>query len=144
MKKVYPYLIYTGAIPFVLCAVSFINDLHEVPLLGSIEKILSVYGLIILSFLAGSYWGQQLYINKVVWGIVLAVLSNIIALCLWVGFLLLSFKILMVMFSAAFFIIIIIDYFLFKVGLISSNYFQTRLLVSAIVIASLIISRIMS
>jgi len=144
MKKVYPYLIYTGAIPFLFCSVCFIVDFHEVPLFGSIERILSVYGLIILSFLAGSHWGQQLYISKTVWGIVLAVLSNIIALCLCFGFLLLSFKMLMAMFSAAFFILIIIDYFLFKIELLSGNYFLTRFLASTIVIVSLIISGIMS
>ena len=144
MKKTYSYLIYIGSIPFILCAVYFIADLHDMPLLVSIERILSAYGLVILSFLAGSHWGQHLYLNKVIWGRVLAVMSNIITLSLWFGFLLLNFKMLMALFASVFFILIVIDYYLYLINLISLHYFQIRFLVSVIVIISLIISGIES
>lgn len=47
---------------------------------------------------------------------------------------------LMVMFAAAFIILLTIDYRLFRMDLITRHYFQTRFFVSTIVIVSLIIS----
>ena len=144
MKKIFPSLTYAGVIPFIFCAVCLGADIQELPFLGSVEKILSIYGLVISSFLAGAHWGQHLHIDKGLWSRSLPILSNIIAVLLWVGFLALSFKMLMAMFVAAFFVLLIIDHRLFQMGLITLHYFQTRFFVSAIVIISLIISGIIS
>lgn len=140
MKTIFPYLTYAGAIPFIVCTVCLSVDIYQMPFLGHIEKILSVYGLVISSFMAGSHWGQHLHMHKELSGLSLAILSNIIAILLWFGFLVLSFSMLMVMLATAFVVLLIIDYRLFKMGLITCHYFRTRCLVSAIVIASLIIS----
>ena len=144
MKKIFSYLTYAGAMPFIFCAICLSADIQQLPLLGSIEKILSVYGLVISSFLAGAHWGQHLQLNKGVWSRSLPILSNIIAVSLWFGFLVLSFKMLMIMFVAVFVVLLIIDHRLFQIGFITSHYFQTRFFVSAIVIISLIISGIIS
>ena len=144
MKKVFSHLTYAGSIPFVLCAVFFSTNTKNLHLLGSVEKILSAYGLMILSFLAGAHWGQYLHINRWIWSYALTILSNIIAVLLWFGFLVLSFKMLVSMFVAAFVVLLIIDHRLFQMDLISNHYFQTRFFVSAIVIVSLIISGILS
>ena len=144
MNKTFPYLMYAGTVPFIFSSVFFGLDIHELPLLGSVEKTLSVYALVILSFLAGSHWGQHLHIKKGIWNHYLPILSNIIAVLLWLGFLLFSFKILMVMFTATFFVLLFIDHRLFQMDLISRHYFQTRFFVSLIVIISLIISGILS
>ena len=144
MKKIFPYLTYAGAIPFVFCAVCFSFDIQSLSLLGSIERILSIYGLAISSFLAGAHWGQHLRINKSQWVRFLPIFSNVIAVLLWLGFLLLSFKMQMVMFVAAFVVLLIIDHRLFQMDIITRHYFQTRFFVSAIVIISLIISGIVS
>ena len=144
MKKIFPYLTYAGAIPFIFCAACLFADIHQIPKLGSIEKILSVYGLLIASFLAGAHWGQHLHINKAHWNSSLAIFSNIIAVLLWLGFLVLNFKILIGMFIATFILQLTIDYRLLKMSIITHHYFQTRFFVSAIVITSLIISGITS
>ena len=144
MKKIFPYLTYAGAIPFIFCAVCLGADIQELPFLGSVKKILSVYGLVISSFLAGAHWGQHLYINKHPWSRSLPILSNTIAVLLWFGFLVLTFKMLMAMFVAAFIVLLIIDRRLFQMDLITRHYFRTRFFVSAIVIMSLIISGIIS
>ena len=144
MNKISIYLTYAGAIPFIVCAVFLNFDIVQLPLLGYVEKILSVYGLVISSFLAGAHWGQHLRINKGLWTYSLAILSNIIAVLLWFGFLVLGFKVLMAMFAAAFVALLIIDYRLFHMDFISRNYFQTRLFVSVTVIISLSISGIVS
>ena len=67
MKKIFPYLTYAGAIPFIFFAVCLVSDIQELPFLGSVKKILSVYGLVISSFLAGAHWGQHLHMNKGLW-----------------------------------------------------------------------------
>jgi hypothetical protein len=144
MKKIFPYLTYAGAIPFVFCAACLGLDIQEFPFLGSVKKILSVYGLVIASFLSGSHWGQHLHINKSQSSRYLPIFSNIIAVLIWLGFLVLSFKILIGMFITAFILLLIIDYRLFKMDVITRHYFQTRFIVSVIVIISLIISGIIS
>ena len=135
MSKILPYLTYAGSIPFIFCAVCLISGIQQIPLLGSIEKVLSIYGLVISSFLAGAHWGQHLYIQGF-WYRVLPILSNIAAILLLFGFLMFSFKILMIMFVAAFVILLMIDHRLFQTALITRQYFQTRLLVSVIVCAN--------
>jgi len=144
MTKTFYYLIYAGTIPFILCRICFSAGIKSIYLLGSVDKILSAYGLVILSFLSGSHWGQHLYINRRIWGCTLPVLSNIIAVLLCFSFLVLSFKELVAIFVAAFIILLIIDHRLFQMHLISDHYFQTRCFVSAIVIISLIISGALS
>ena len=144
MKKIFPYLTYAGAIPFVFCAVCLSLDIQALSLLGSIERILGIYGLVISSFLAGAHWGQHLHINKSQWVRFLPILSNFIAVLLWLGFLLLSFKMQMATFVTAFFILLIIDHRLFQMNFITRHYFHTRFFVSAIVITLLIISGIVS
>ena len=144
MTKTFYYLIYAGTIPFILCSICFSAGIKSIYLLGSVDKILSAYGLVILSFLSGSHWGQHLYINRIIWGCTLPVLSNIIAVLLCFSFLVLSFKELVAIFVAAFIILLIIDHRLFQMHLISDHYFQTRCFVSAIVIISLIISGALS
>ena len=144
MKKISPYLTYAGTIPFIFCTVYLGIGIQELPLLGSAERILSVYGLVISSFLAGVHWGQHLHINGGQWSHSLPIFSNIIAVLLWFGFLAFSFRILMGMFATAFIVLLIIDYRLFQMDLMTRHYFQTRFFVSATVIISLIISGIAS
>ncbi len=85
MKNLYSYLAGAGVIPFVLCAILLSSDVQQLPLLGSVPKIISVYGLVIVCFLAGAHWGQHLHIQGI-WNHVLPISSNIIAVLLWFGF----------------------------------------------------------
>jgi hypothetical protein len=144
MKSVFPYLIYAGAIPFILCALLLGTDIQEIPELGSVKSILSVYGLVIASFLTGSHWGQCLQLQANQQGIFFLVLSNLIALFICLSFLILSFKALMAALIASFILLLAIDYRIFQLQLITAHYFQIRCLVSAAVIISLIISGVVS
>ena len=139
MKKINQYLPYAGALPFVFCALFFIKDIHILPLLGYTDRILSSYGLIISSFMAGSHWGQHLNLSGK-WGICLPVFSNINAVLLWVSFVIFSFKILFFILAISFLALLLIDQKLCQGGVISCEYFRTRFLVTLIVISSLIIS----
>ena len=139
MIKLYPYLTYAGALPFIFCALCFITDVNVIPVLGNIEKIFSVYGLVIASFIAGAHWGQHLSL-KDNWSIYLPVFSNINAGLLWISFLIFPFKILLLILGSSFLILLFIDKNLFQNGLISRNYFHTRCLVTLTVILTITIS----
>ena len=141
MKKIYLYLSYMGTLPFIFCAVCFIEDINIVPFLGSTDMIVSGYGLVISSFLAGSHWGQHLSISGK-WDIYLPVFSTINSILLWLSFIILSFKILIFIFGVSFLSLLLIDNKLYQRELISLQYFRTRCFVSLIVILSLIISGI--
>ena len=148
-KLTYAKLTYAGAIPFVVCAFCLGVDIRTLPVLesfglGSVEQIVSVYALVIASFLAGIHWGQHLNMQhldiKGSWQYSLPLLSNGAAIILWIGFLLLPFQALIGLFILAFLFFLAIDYRLFQQGLIMPDYFRTRCIVSAIVIASLVVS----
>ncbi len=139
MIKLYPYLTYAGALPFIFCAVCLGLDITTLPVLGSVEQALSVYALVIVTFLAGSHWGQHLQQNGI-WSHNLPVLSNIMAVAIWIAFLVLPFKALLVAFSAAFFILLIIDKKLFQFELITHHYFRVRCTITAIVVSTLVFS----
>lgn len=102
-----------------------------------------MYALVIANFLAGAHWGQHLHLQGK-WSRKLAILSNSLAIVLWLAFLVLSFKFLFMALAATFVILLLIDLKLLQDELISHQYFHTRSSVTAIVILSLIISGIMS
>ena len=133
------YLTYAGAIPFVVGAFCLGIDIKILPVFGPVEQIISVYGLVIASFLAGIHWGQHLNATGS-WKRILPILSNGAAVALWIGFLLLPFQALTGLFMLAFLFFLAIDYRLFQQALILPDYFRTRCIVSIIVIASLVVS----
>jgi len=139
MKKMYPYLTYAGTLPFITCALCLVLNIETLPVFGSIEKILSIYSLVITNFIAGSLWGQHLHI-KGKWSCYLPILSNIFAVILWLLFIVLPFKPLIIIFVAAFIVLLLIDHRLLQHNFITQDYFRTRCFVSAIVIVMLIIS----
>ena len=141
MKKPSPYLTFAGAIPFVACAFLLMIDVVTVPMLGSVVDILSAYGLVIASFMAGAHWGNHLDLaddNK--WAIRLPLYSNIIALGLWLGFLILSASSFIWLLVIGFISLLVIDYSLHRVQIISHAYFKVRQYVTAIVVISLVIA----
>jgi hypothetical protein len=143
MQKLYPYLTYAGSLPFVLCALCHLLDIRAIPLLGHVDHVLSVYALVITSFLSGSHWGQHLNL-KDKWSLYLPAFSNINAVLLWISFLLLPFKLLLIPFLLSFLGFLLIDKKLLQDNLISPDYFRTRCYVTAIVISTLIVSGVYS
>ena len=141
MKKPSPYLTFAGAIPFVACAFLLMIDVVTVPMLGSVGDVLSAYGLVIASFMAGADWGNNLDLsddNK--WAIRLPLYSNIIALGLWLGFLILSAIGFIWLLVIGFISLLVIDYSLHRAQIISHAYFKVRQYVTAIVVISLVIA----
>ena len=139
MNKIYLYFSYAGALPFIFCALCLIGNIHILPLLGHTDNVVSAYGTVIASFMAGSHWGQHLSLSGK-WSIYLPIFSNISAIFLWVSFIIFSSKILLFILPVSFLVLLLIDKTLFQDGFISREYFRTRCLLTLIVISSLIVS----
>ncbi len=138
MKKPSPYLTFAGAIPFVLCAILITIGIDVIPVLGKTEYVLSLYGLVIASFMAGAHWGNHLGLaDDNSWAVKLPIFSNIIALALWLGFLTLSTVGFVWLLIVGFIAMLVIDYGLYQARIISDKYFTVRKYVTLIVVVSL-------
>ncbi len=139
MKKIYPYLTYAGAIPFLFLAFCLALNLNFLPF--DLKNALAVYGLVIAAFMAGSHWGQHLHLDGK-WNFYLAILSNINAVFLWISFVVLPFKFFIIALIISFVASFIIDKKLQQNNLLDSQYLRTRFVVTTLVILALIIAAI--
>jgi len=142
MKKLYPILTFAGALPFVICALLVAIDIQMIPLLGATQDVLGLYTLVITSFMAGSHWGQHLERTDQ-WSIKLPVYSNIVAVVVWICYLMFSQKSFLLTNIIVFLFLLKIDHQLYKRTMITENYFKTRCAVTAIVTVCLGIAGVM-
>ena len=141
MKKPSPYLTFAGAIPFIACALLLVIGISDIPILGATADVLSAYGLVIASFMAGSQWGNHLSLaDDDKWAIRLPLASNVIAIVLWLGFLMLPVIGFIWLLVIGFTSMWMIDYGLNRAHIITPDYFKVRTYVTAIVIVSLIVT----
>ncbi|WP_162199623.1 DUF3429 domain-containing protein [Psychrobacter urativorans] len=141
MKKPSPYLTFAGAMPFVLGSVFITIGIEAIPVLGKVTHVLSIYGLVIASFMAGAHWGNHLSLaDDNTWAVKLPVFSNIIALALWLGFLLLSTVGFIWLLVVGFVSMLVIDYGLHQAHIINNDYYRVRKYVTMIVVIALIIA----
>ncbi len=141
MKKPSPYLTFAGTIPFIACAIMITLGIDAVIALGTTAEILSAYGLVIASFMAGAHWGNHLSLtDNNPWAVRLPIFSNIIALLLWLGFLTLSSAGFIWLLISAFIALLVIDYGLRDAQIITANYLKVRKYVTLIVVISLVLS----
>ena len=130
-STVLPYL---GAIPFVFCALLLLCGIATLPVLGSVLHMLNSYAVIIASFMAGSYWGIHLGPG----GKRLAVVSNLLAIAIWCVFLFSPASLQLFYYAAIFTLLLWVDFRLQRNGLLAKIYWQTRKIVTTIVVFSLI------
>lgn len=143
MKKLSPYLTFAGAIPFIACAVLITIGIDAIQALGATAHILAVYGLVIATFMAGAQWGNHLSLaDDNAWAVKLPVFSNVVALALWLGFLILSIAGFIWLLIISFIALLIIDYGLNKARIIDDKYFTVRKYVTLIVVISLIVAAV--
>ena len=137
-NKLYAYLIYAGMIPYFITCFLFIKAFDSVSILGSLEKALSIYNLIIISFLAGSHWGKALKLqNK--WSFYLPLTSIGLALCIGFSYLLLAFHGFLVVFIICLGLLLLIDKKLLQEQIISQDYFKTRFIASLLTLPLILI-----
>lgn len=143
MKKPSPYLTFAGAIPFVAAAIWITLGVDAIFVLGNTADILSAYGVVIASFMAGSHWGTHLSLTADnAWALRLPIFSNAIAVLLWLGFLSLSVVGFIWLLVLGFIALLAIDYGLCHVDIISKQYFKIRVSVTWIVVLSLIVAAV--
>ena len=91
--------------------------------------------------MAGAQWGNHLSLtddNR--WAVRLPIVSNVVALILWLGFLTLSAVGFMGLLIFAFISLLMVDYGLYQAQIISPDYFTVRKYVTAIVVVALIVA----
>ena len=133
----YRLLTYAGALPFIASAFLLYSGYTAVPLLGEVDRILTTYALVIVSFMCGVHWGTYLH-KREACPINLFITSNVITLTIWFGFLLWSPAIVLLLSMAAFGVLLWIDLHLYRKAIITKHYFQMRRNVTLMVIFSLL------
>ena len=136
---------YAGALPFIASAFLLLCDIYKIPMLGNIDKIISIYGIVIASFMAGVHWGQHLNVAQQLnhddkWVIYLPITSNINAIILWITFIILPIIFQLIVLIISFVTILWIDKKLYNAEIIQNHYFTTRCIVTLLVVISLLIS----
>ena len=111
--------------------------------LGSVDNIVSSYGLIILGFMAGVHWGTYLFYDTKC-SINLFISSNAVVIIAWLSYLNASTNFTLLVYLVGFAFLLYVDYRLRQNNIISAHYFMTRVIVSLIVFASLIASALFS
>lgn len=139
MRRISLFLTYAGSLPFILLTVCLVAGMRVVPLLGDVSEVLSLYALVIASFMTGAHWGQQLSLESKL-GITLAILSNVNAVFLWLSFLVFPLNILLYLMSVSFVFLLLLDERLFRHDVISRQYFFVRCVVTCVVVSTLITS----
>ena len=129
-------LTYAGAIPFVLAAFCMYWDFERLPIIGDVQKIIDLYGLVIVVFIAGSHWGVSvnLFEKQRIFLMIISNLFTLIALVSYIWLISIPFQLSLMIILL---MLLVIDYWLYFKGINSQNYVLTRLIVSIIVIISL-------
>lgn len=136
ISKWAPALTLAGAIPFALPALLYLFGISQLPLLGALQPIVSSYGLVILSFMAGVHWGQV--IHKPRWHLLL-IISNVITLSGWFTFLTGNATLLWCVLILGFVALLLVDRRLLAAGMITPAYWRLRMVVTIIVVTALLI-----
>lgn len=139
--RLHHILPFAGLIPFVLVAVLTVLGVAWLPYLGSVMEVGVVYGLVIASFMCGNLWGQSLRVEARFQGR-LIVVSNLLAVGLWLGFLVLPQGVMLAVLSGFFLLLLLIEFNEFRGGRLQRGYMFTRLWVTVVVIVCLGIMRL--
>ncbi|MEY8701786.1 DUF3429 domain-containing protein [Francisella philomiragia] len=135
------YLAYFGLTPFVFFSLCQILGYSDFLIFGNIIKAISLYGVVIASFMAGTHWGRQINLEPSFTKTLIQVASNLNAIVIWIGYLNLDPKDFILLLIAEFLVLLKIDYYFFKLELISSKYFKyIRLPITLCVVISLAVS----
>lgn len=135
-QSLYTLLAIAGAAPFLACAVLPLTGTDSISPFGPLDRLAGIYGLAIISFLAGAHWATELYAqNRTTLN--LFVLSNAILLIAGGALITAGIKVALLAQVAAFATLLWIDFRLLGSGTLTRDYFRIRGVVTTLVIASL-------
>lgn len=129
---------YAGAMPFVAGVWLLLISVPTLPLLGNVIEAMAAYGFVITVFLTGIHWGQQLSLGYAASG--LFVSSNIIAIIVWLSWLLVPRVTFLLVLAVLFLFLLSIDFVLRRKLLIRQDYFRSRIIITTLVISCLVVA----
>ena len=132
-------LTYAGALPFVACAVLQAAGSPAVAGVSDWALVAAGYGVAIAAFMAGVHWGTWLY-HSAAAPLNLLLSSNAITVAVWLGFVFAPVRISLGITTAAFVLLLLIDYRLAACHLLNADYMRMRRNVTAIVVACLLLT----
>ena len=133
LAKINTFFATSGLIPFGVGLYLSFNTPEGV-LLSDWAHWLASYTLLILAFLSGTLWQHSLQ-GKL--QMLLASLSNLIALTAWFSFNLLAIDAFLQIAIWLFLLLLFIDYRLYRIELLPYDYFRLRLSITGLVVLSL-------
>ena len=129
-------LTFAGSVPFVFAAIVMYWDLERLPLIGDVQKVIDVYGLVIGAFIAGAFWGISVNLAGKKRN-ALMVISNgrtLLALFSYFWLKIIPFQLVLIFLLVA---LLVVDYWLYFLEVNTKEYVALRLVVSIIVVGSL-------
>lgn len=136
-SRLYSVLAMAGVTPFLACALLPLVGVHSLEPLGPLDRLAAVYGLAIVSFLAGIHWATQIYApQESRFNLLLA--SNVVFLVTWFAFVLGNLDIALGAQALAFIVLLGVDRWLQDIGLISRHYLNVRATATALAVVSLL------
>jgi hypothetical protein len=129
-------LTYAGTIPFILAAFCMYWDFEKLPIIGDVQKIIDLYSLVIVVFIAGSHWGLSfnLFEKQRRYLMIMSNLLTLTVLASYIWLISIPFQLSVI---AILLMLLLIDYWLYFKEINSQDYVLMRLIVSIIVIVSL-------
>ena len=113
-------------------------DLERLPLIGDVQKVIDVYGLVIVVFIAGSFWGISVNLAGKKRN-ALMIISNGLTLLTFFSYFwlkIIPFQLVLIFLLVA---LLLVDYWLYFLEVNTKEYVTLRLLVSIIVVGSLFV-----
>ena len=136
-SRLYSILAMAGVTPFVACALLPLVGISELEPLGPLDRVAAVYGLSIVSFLAGIHWATQLYEPQES-RVNLLLASNVVFLFAWFAFVLGDVDFAIGAQVLALLVLLGVDRWLHGTGLISRHYLNVRSTATGLAVLSLL------
>jgi hypothetical protein len=140
-KNLSNQLVIAGVLPFVIGALLLLAGVSSLPGLGDTGHVVASYALVISTFLTGIHWGQHLSRGKM--HINLFITSNVIAVLIWISWLILPVFAFLFFIAAVLAILLIIDQQLYCDSIITGPYLFTRTVITGIVMTCLCITALL-
>lgn len=135
-KTLFSSLAYAGTLPFLACALLPFVGVASIRPFGSLDQLAASYGLAIICFLAGIHWATYLYRQELL-PFNLTAGSNILFLIAWFAFAIGNLSASLVIQITLLLTLLLIDWRLQEVGIISGVYLRTRCIATGVAATAL-------
>ena len=135
-------LAFAGLIPFVAATALLLCGVQSLPLLGPVDRLLSSYTLLIVSFMAGTHWGMAIARAKAA-HIPLYLPSNLVALTAWFTYLLAPLAAQLVIDAGALLVLLVIEHRIAAAVAMDDDYVHLRTQVSTVAVAAVLTASVL-